>query len=89
MNSFSLSVADLRAGTNWGAHRARMITLRPYPLDFAMLPFGVQGGNATRIYRLSDLLMRCRQKPAFTERMEMKLVQRDQAKRTELQGTSI
>ena len=81
MKSFSLSVADLRACTEWGAHRARMITLRPYPLEYSKLPLGVHGGNATRIYRLSDLLTRCRQKPAFNQKMEMKLVQRDQLTR--------
>jgi len=88
MTSYSLSVADLRACTGWGQHRARMITLRPYPLKYTKVSPGPLGGQATRIYRLSDLLMRCRQKTAFTDEMQLQLVQRDQVARNNHQGPS-
>lgn len=81
MNSFTLSLADLRAVTGWGAYRARSIFRQPYLLAHLKDPPSVHGGGRTLRFRLGDILIRCRQKASFTRSMAKALIDIDQARR--------
>lgn len=81
MNSFTLSVDDVRLGTGWGLHRIRTILTKPYCLPFEKAGARPTGGAKKRLFRLDDILFRCRQKPSFTKESERNLIRIDQQKR--------
>lgn len=81
MTSFTLSVDDVRLGTSWGLHRIRTILTKPYSLPFKKADAGPTGGAKKRLFRLDDILVRCRQKPSFTDQSEQDLIRIDQQKR--------
>ncbi|MEP1695541.1 MAG: hypothetical protein ABJJ69_03295 [Paracoccaceae bacterium] len=81
MTSFTLSVDDVRLGTGWGHHRIRTILTTPYCLPFEKADAGPTGGAKKRLFRLDDILVRCRHKPSFTEQSEQNLIRADQQKR--------
>ena len=83
MDSFTLSVRDLRRATGWGAHRARSIISQPYRLAHKLTSPGPKGGGRFRLFRLSDLIARCREKTSFTQDMALALVQLDAQRRKE------
>ena len=83
MDSFTLSMRDLRRATGWGAHRARSIITQPYRLAYKLTSSGPLGGGRLRLFRLSDLISRCREKTSFTQDMELALVQLDAQRRKE------
>ena len=56
MDSFTLSVRDLRRATGWGAHRARSIISQPYRLAHELTSPGPKGGGRFRLFRLGFLL---------------------------------
>ena len=81
MNSFTLTVDDLRLGTGWGLHRIHSILTTPYSLPFEKAGAGPTGGAKKRLFRLDDILVRCRQKPSFSCQSEQNLIRIDQQKR--------
>jgi len=83
MNSVLLSVDDLRRGTGWGQYRIRSMLKLPYPLPFDQAPTGPHGGTKARLYRLDDVLVRCRLKPSFTSKQEAALLRLAQQKLNE------
>lgn len=83
MTSILLSVDDLRRGTGWGSYRIRSMLKVPYPLAYQQAPTGPQGGTKTRLYRLDDVLVRCRLKPSFTPEKEAELLRLAQEKHNE------
>ncbi|MDA8584980.1 hypothetical protein N9L47_01790 [Rhodobacteraceae bacterium] len=82
MTEFTLGLADVRSATRWGASRVRTITTRLYPLEFRLRPAGPAGGGRVRLFRLSDLLTRCRESRGFTDEMALKLIAADAATRS-------
>ena len=82
MIQFTLGMADILHATGFGIFRTRSLMNRPYPLTFTKR-HGPKGGNATRFYRLSDILARCRQYRRFTEEMAHQLIAADAAYRKE------
>lgn len=80
MNSILLSVDELRSGTGWGQFRVRSMLKLPYPLPFHQAPTGPKGGTKARLYRLDDILVRCRLKPSFTSEQEATLLRLAQQK---------
>lgn len=80
MTSILLSVDDLRRATGWGHYRIRSMLKVPYPLAFQQAPTGPLGGTKARLYRLDDVLVRCRLKPSFTTEKEAELLRAAQHK---------
>jgi hypothetical protein len=80
MIRFTLGVADILHATGWGIFRVRALLNNPHHLTYAKR-YGPKGGNATRLFRLSDILIRCRTKRAFTEEMALNLISADAAYR--------
>ena len=75
MTQFTLGASDVRAACSWGAHRTRRLLS---DLSYVKAPASPNGGNRTRLYRLSDVLERCWRIPSFTEDMARNLIQPDQ-----------
>lgn len=79
MTQFTLGASDVRAALGWGAHRTRTVLS---DLPFVKAAASPNGGNRTRLYRLSDILERCWRIPSFTEGMARNIVQADQTIRS-------
>jgi len=82
MTQFTLGVADILRATGWGIFRVRALLNKPHHLTYVKR-FGPKGGNAARLFRLSDILVRCRMKQAFTEKIALNLIAADAACRKE------
>ena len=75
MTQFTLGASDVRAACSWGAHRTRTVLSG---LSYVKAPASPNGGNRTRLHRLSDILERCWPVASFSDDMAQKLIQADQ-----------
>jgi len=81
VGAFTLSRAAIHAATGWRYHRVRMLIEKPYGLESRFDPSGPKGGGRTERFRLGDVLARCRERRAFTEKMAINLIAADAAYR--------